>query len=80
MISLLSYDMFRPYGATIIRYEYHNYKGKQVLRRRLNLASQDFSINRYKNIKEKALKCNTNIYFNKQCLKEGNVVVFVCID
>jgi hypothetical protein len=31
-------------------------------------ARQASSINVYKNLRSKTLKCNANIYFNKQCL------------
>jgi hypothetical protein len=37
------------------------------------LASQAYSINKYKNIKLKLLQCNANIHFNKQCL-QNNVI------
>jgi len=33
--------------------------------------SQYFSISRYKNLKRKLLKCNSNTQFNKQCLNRG---------
>jgi len=32
------------------------------------LASQAKSIHRYKSLRSKILKCNANIYFNRQCL------------
>jgi hypothetical protein len=32
------------------------------------VARQASSINVYKNVRSKTLKCNANIYFNKQCL------------
>jgi hypothetical protein len=32
------------------------------------VARQASSINVYKNLRSKTLKCNANIYFNKQCL------------
>jgi hypothetical protein len=34
------------------------------------LACQAHSINQYKNIINKVLKCYANIYFNRQCLKK----------
>jgi hypothetical protein len=32
------------------------------------VARQAISVNIYKNLRSKTLKCNANIYFNKQCL------------
>jgi hypothetical protein len=32
------------------------------------VARQASSINVYKNLRSKTLKCNANVYFNKQCL------------
>jgi hypothetical protein len=37
------------------------------------LTSQYYSISRYKNLKRKILKCDSNIYFNKECINEGLV-------
>jgi hypothetical protein len=34
-------------------------------------ANQVRSINRYKNIEHKALKCKANIHFNKKCLDDN---------
>jgi hypothetical protein len=33
-------------------------------------AGQNYPINNYKNIKGKLLKCNSNIYFNRQCISK----------
>ena len=41
---------------------------------KLFLASQARSIDQYKNLKSKVLKCCTNIYFNSQCLKNEVIV------
>jgi len=32
------------------------------------IASEAKTVNLYKNIRSKLLKCNASIYFNKQCL------------
>jgi len=37
------------------------------------ISSQCYSINRYKNLKNKTLKFNSNISFNKQCTNRGLV-------
>jgi len=41
------------------------------------LASPTFHISKYKNNKEKLLKCNPNICFNKQSLKASTPVFFL---
>jgi hypothetical protein len=41
------------------------------------LSSQVFHISKYKNIKKKLLKCNSNICLNKQCLKASTPVFFL---
>jgi hypothetical protein len=49
-----------PYRITIIKHS-----GMAPIK---FIASQAHTINQYKNISTKAIKCCTNIYFNRQCL------------
>jgi len=43
------------------------------------IASQARTVNLYKNLRSKLLKCCANIYFNKQCLRKKIVPKYVNI-
>jgi len=43
------------------------------------IASQDRSINQYKMLPTKIMKCYANIYFNHQCLKKKTVPKYASI-
>jgi NADPH-dependent glutamate synthase beta subunit-like oxidoreductase len=47
----------------------------EYLRQKVN-ASHAKTIIAYKNLKTKLMKCNTNVYFNKQCLDQKMIPTF----
>jgi len=44
------------------------------------IASQAKSIHHYKSLRSKILKCNANIFFNKQCLAKSRTTKYVNIN
>jgi hypothetical protein len=49
---------------------FHIGKHNRMPHNMIILASQDKSINQYKNTERKVLICNANIYFKQQCIKK----------
>ena len=43
------------------------------------LASQAHSINQYKNIRMKVMKCCASMYFNRQCLEKTTLLFRIAI-